>query len=123
MMQTPFLATLRTAATALALASTPLFAQSQPTPPAMDEAAVRAAWADTTLACRKAVQETLVSYGFTNGPVDGLMGPATLEGIKRYVAAGEELEWNTVTRLGALGLIWHMGSSEPSCDSDEIQDL
>jgi hypothetical protein len=122
-MQTPSFTTLRAAAAALALASTPFIAQAQTMAPVMDEAVVRAAWDDTALACRKAVQETLISYGFTNGPVDGLMGPATLEGIKRYVAAGEDLEWNTVTRLGALGLIWHMGASEPSCDSDAIQDL
>lgn len=113
----------KTVIAACALACLPSLSSAQMAPaalPEMDVAAVSQAWNAAPSACRMSVQKALADYDFYAGAIDGQLGAATIEGIKAYVAAGEELEWNTVTTEGAMGLLWHIGMPEPSCNFPEL---
>ena len=83
--------------------------------PDVNADAMREAWHDASAACRKEVHRVLAEYQFYQGSIDGRWRDSTLEGIKKYVAAGEYLEWNTISYEGSLGLLWHIGISEQSC--------
>jgi hypothetical protein len=91
--------------------------------PEFNVAAMQAAWRDTSIQCRKHVQKVLAEYRFYNSGIDGVWGPSTLDGIKQYVESGYDLEWNTVSYQGALGLIWHIGFAERSCPFPQTSDL
>lgn len=113
----------KTLAATCALACLPSLSSAQMAPPVlpeMDVDAVSQAWNAAPAACRISVQKALAGYDFYDGAIDGQLGASTIAGIKAYVAAGEELEWNTVTVDGAKGLLWHIGMPEPSCNFPEL---
>lgn len=89
--------------------------------PDFNISAMNQAWERAPASCRKAVKRVLKSYRFYDGPIDASWSEATLAGIKQYTAGGQNLDFNSVSYLGSLGLIYHMGHPEKSCVFPEIE--
>jgi hypothetical protein len=89
--------------------------------PEFNVPAMNQAWERAPVSCRKAVKRVLKSYNFYDGPIDASWNEATLAGIKQYTAGGQNLDFNSVSYLGSLGLIYHMGHPEKSCVFPEIE--
>lgn len=110
--------------TAVFLLSLPTGALSQGAAlvaPEFNVPAMNKAWERAPVSCRKAVKRVLTSYNFYDGPIDASWNEATLAGIMQYTAGGQNLDFNSVSYLGSLGLIYHMGHPEKSCVFPEIE--
>jgi hypothetical protein len=93
----------------------------QPTPTPLPEvsqisaSAMRVAFLDVPVECRRAVQRVLAQYGMYLGAADGAWSAGISRGIVAYVRSTGNLAHGWQSVPGSKGILWNISQSDLSC--------
>lgn len=73
------------------------------------------AFSSVPVTCRMEVQRQLTSYGFYDGPVNGMWSEEVAHAVARWVGGLQTVAYGWPTVAGSMGILWSIGASEMAC--------